>query len=382
MDEDIKKLPDLAIADLIFTVKLEGKTGSETYKNLIKEIETHKMLPLYKTLVEQLKWTEDQGLVSKLKAENESELKALDDKITDSVENFGESEIREAYLAKSDFYCRIGDKEKAVEMYRQTFEKTVPLGQKLDIIFTLIRMGIFWMDHDIVTRNLEKAQSLVEEGGDWDRKNRLKTYEAVYKMSIRQFKEASDLYLETVASFTSTEFIEYSRFIQYLIFTSLLHLDRVSLKQKVIDSPDVLSVINDTPKLQDLLQSFYNGDYANFFNALAHFSDSIKGDRYLAEHSRFFTREMRILAYNQFLESYSSVKLESMSNQFGVSYDFIDRELSRFVAAGRLNCKIDKVSGVIETTRSDAKNHLYKTTLQQSDNLLNRVQKLSRVINV
>ena len=30
---------------------------------------------------------------------------------------------------------------------------------------------------------------------------------------------------------------------------------------------------------------------------------------------------------------------------------FISRELSRFIAAGRLNCKIDKVGGVVETNR-------------------------------
>eukprot|EP01132_Coremiostelium_polycephalum_P009106 gene9106-11158_t len=378
--DDIKKLPDMTIADKVFTVSLN--TVPTAKKELLAEIDKHKMAPLYKKLSDQHKWTEDQSFFEKLKNENEAELKTLDDKIKDAEENFGESEIREAYLAKSDFYCRIGDKEKAVQFYRLTFEKTVPLGQKLDIIFTLIRMGIFWMDHDIVTRNIEKAKQLVEEGGDWDRKNRLKTYEAVYLMSIRKFKEASDLFLDTLASFTSTEFIEYHIYVEYLIFTSMLHLDRVSLKSKVIDSPDVLSVINEVPQLQDFLSSFYNGDYSQFFVCLAHFSDLIKGDRYLAPHSRFITREMRILAYTQFLESYSSVRMDSMANQFGVTTDFIDRELSRFVAAGRLNCKIDKVSGVVETTRSDIKNTLYKNTLQQGDNLLNRVQKLSRVINV
>jgi len=34
-----------------------------------------------------------------------------------------------------------------------------------------------------------------------------------------------------------------------------------------------------------------------------------------------------------------------MANSFGVTNDFIDRELHRFIAAGRLHCKIDKVSG-------------------------------------
>ncbi|KYR00830.1 26S proteasome non-ATPase regulatory subunit 6 [Tieghemostelium lacteum] len=380
VDDDVKKLPDMTIADLVF---LSGLTkDATTTKKLLDEIEKHKMLPLYKKLVEQLKWKEDSKLIETLKESNETELKILDEKITDAETNLGESEIREAYLAKSDFFCRIGDKDKANQFYRVTFDKTVPLGQRLDVVFTVIRMGIFWMDHDTVTRNIEKAKTLVEEGGDWDKKNRLKTYEAVYLMSIRKFKEASELFLDTLASFTSTEFIDYNRFVQYLVFTSLLHLDRVSLKSKVIDSPDVLSVIHEIPNLSSLLVSFYNGDYTQFFKALAHFSDSVKTDRYLGPHAQFLTREMRILAYTQFLESYSSVKLESMSQQFGVSVGFIDRELSRFVAAGRLNCKIDKVSGVIETTRSDVKNSLYKSLIQQGDNLLNRVQKLSRVINV
>ncbi|EFA83237.1 26S proteasome non-ATPase regulatory subunit 6 [Heterostelium album PN500] len=367
MEEEIKKLPDLRVSELVF-LATQQPSNAVVKKDLLVEIEKYQMLPLYKKLVEQLKWEEDRQLSEKLRVENEKELTELNFKIKDAEENFGESEIREAFLAKSDYYCRIGDKDKAYSSYRQTYEKTVPLGQKLDLIFTVIRMGIFWMDHDIITRNLEKAKSLVEEGGDWDRKNRLKTYEAVYLMSIRKFKEASELYLDTLASFTSVEFIDYPIFVEYLVLTSMLHLDRVSLKTKVIDSPDVLSVIGDVPHLSELLHSYYDGEYNQYFVHLAHFSESTKNDRYLAAHSRFLTRELRILSYNQYLESYSSVRLESMSNQFGVSFDFIDRELSRFISAGRISCKIDRVSGVVETTRSDSKNSI--------------VQKLSRVINV
>ena len=74
------------------------------------------------------------------------------------------------------------------------------------------------------------------------------------------------------------------------------------------------------------------------------------------------------------------------------------RELSRFIAVGRLNCRIDKVGGVVETNRPDSKNFLYQvscfpfvhihmspllqSTIKQGDLLLNRIQKLSRVINM
>lgn len=57
--------------------------------------------------------------------------------------------------------------------------------------------------------------------------------------------------------------------------------------------------------------------------------------------------------------------MASMAHEFGVSVDFIDRELSRFVAAGRLNCKIDKVAGIIETTRPDNKNAQYQAVIKK-----------------
>lgn len=41
--------------------------------------------------------------------------------------------------------------------------------------------------------------------------------------------------------------------------------------------------------------------------------------------------------------------METMAKAFGVSVDFIDKELSKFIASNQINCRIDKVAGVIET---------------------------------
>ena len=50
-----------------------------------------------------------------------------------------------------------------------------------------------------------------------------------------------------------------------------------------------------------------------------------KCDRYLATHSRYYIREMRIKAYTQLLESYRSVSLLHMAKSFGVGVEFMDR---------------------------------------------------------
>jgi len=120
---------------------------------------------------------------------------------------------------------------------------------------------------------------------------------------------------------------------------------------------------------------------------------------------------MKVTAYAQLLESYRSLTIQSMAEAFGVTEEFIDRyrfsfslvfsfpvhflflpflkslifffsELAKFIAGGRLNCVIDKVGGIVVTNRPDAKNAQYQSVIKQGDILLNRVQKLSRVINV
>jgi 26S proteasome regulatory subunit N7 len=41
------------------------------------------------------------------------------------------------------------------------------------------------------------------------------------------------------------------------------------------------------------------------------------------------------------------------------------RELSAFIASRKLNCKIDKTSGLVESQKVDKRNHLYQTALKK-----------------
>lgn len=78
----------------------------------------------------------------------------------------------------------------------------------------------------------------------------------------------------------------------------------------------------------------------------------------------------------------SSVMLSTMATSFGVSGEMLDGELSRFISAGRLSAKIDKVGDIIETSRPDRKNAQYQEVIKKGDVLLNQIQKLVRVVDV
>ncbi|KAK4753003.1 hypothetical protein SAY87_021801 [Trapa incisa] len=377
--------PHLVLANKLFLLRQPDVQDIEKVRfkeEVLASIKADNMLSLYETLVEESMLERDQGVLDSMSANIDQELKKLDDKIADAEENLGESEVREAHLAKSLFFIRIGDKEKALEQLKLTETKTVAVGQKMDLVFYTLQLGFFYMDFYLISKSIDKAKNLFEEGGDWERKNRLKVYEGLYCMSTRNFKRATDFFLDSISTFTTYELFPYDTFIFYTVLTSVISLDRVSLKQKVVDAPEILTVIGKVPYLSEFLNSLYDCQYKSFFSAFAGLTEQIKLDRYLHPHFRYYMREVRIVVYSQFLESYKSVTIEAMAKAFGVSVDFIDMELSRFIAAGKLHCKIDKVAGVLETNRPDAKNALYQATIKQGDFLLNRIQKLSRVIDL
>jgi len=382
-EESLAKNPNLDLAQWKFMLTTEryGKDGSIPPK-LLDAIRENNMTPFYEELCKDLGWPVDQGLLSQLKAANEAKMKELDATIEDAEKNLGEVEIRESNLAKAEYLSLIGDKEAALMALKKTYEKTASLGQRLDVLFHIIRLGFFSLDHKLISENIDKAQGLMEEGGDWDRRNRLRVYQGLYSMSIRDFKSAAKLFLDTVSTFTCYELCDYKTFVTYAVICSIISLERVELRQKVIKGSEVLEVLHGLPDIREFLFSLYECQYALFFQKLAWIEQYLKTDRIFAPHYRFYVREMRILAYSQLLESYQSLTLQYMASAFGVTVSFIDNELARFIAAGRLHCKIDKVNGVVETNRPDNKNYQYQSTIKQGDLLLNRIQKLSRVINI
>eukprot|EP00475_Leptophrys_vorax_P015882 TRINITY_DN2225_c0_g1_i3.p2 TRINITY_DN2225_c0_g1~~TRINITY_DN2225_c0_g1_i3.p2 ORF type:complete len:351 (-),score=127.24 TRINITY_DN2225_c0_g1_i3:1577-2629(-) len=340
------------------------------------------MAPYYKALSERFSAfiKLEEALYNELVKSNTEELEKLEHAIKDAVENLGETEVRDAHYAKAKFYDRIGDTETALKIYEEAYEKTVGTGQKIDLVFDIIRMGFARNNLIVVRTYISKAKGMVDQGGDWERRNRLKVYEGTYFVLLREFKEASKLFLDSIATFTCTELYDYNRFVLYTILACMISVDRVTLRDKLVQSPDVLSVIADIPYADSFLHSFYKCNYGQFFRALVGIMGEVAKDRYLSAHQKFYLREIRIVVYSQFLQSYKSVTLLSMAQSFGVSVNFLDNDLSQFIAAGKLTCKIDKVRGIVESTRLDAKNQQYQTVIKQGDVLLNRIQKLARVI--
>lgn len=315
--------------------------------------------------------------------EIEEELKKFDQKIEEQKEQAGDVEVRDAILDKALFLKNEArDYPEAEKVFREAYAKSGGASKKMELLFEIMLMNIEKFDIDALKKDVNTCKTLVDEGADWDKKNKLKIFEGVYCMLIRDLQKAASLFLSSIATFTCVELMSYRDFVFYAVVTAMVTQDRKTLRKEVVHSPDILAVIRDIPFLRQYLDSFYNCDYKAFFEAFVEIIDTVRNDIYLSAHANYFIKEMRLVAYRQYLESFKSVTIENMARSFGVSADFIDKELSNFIYIGKINCKIDKVSGVIETNRPNRKAELFANTVKQSDALLNRVQKLARALDI
>ena len=380
--EDLENIPDLRLPQWAFQYKCNVADKEIIKHKLLDVIISNDMAPYYETLCNELNFNIDNRLLQQMQVANCAKLSELEAKIKTAEANDGDTEVREAMIDKAHYLSKIGAREMALEQFNLVLEKTLMLGYRLDLTFHLIRMGFFFNDRELIITNIDKADSLIEQGGDWDRRNRLKVYKGLYNLLIRQFESSANYFLEAVATFTSYELMDYKTLIIYTVLTSIMSLTRSQLREKVICGSEIQELLHSLPNFKEYLNSLYECRYGDFFKSLAEVENYMKTDVYLSAHSRYYIREMRILAYKQHLESYNSLSIGNMSKLFGVSIDFLDNELSRFIVIGRLACKIDQVNGIIETTRPDTINSQYQMVIKQGDILLNRIQKLSRVINI
>lgn len=391
-EPEVLMVPNFVVSDKTFLLSLcqqDNDKKSALVQEIIDLIDKDEMGPFYKYITNDLKLIPfDQNKYDALKKQNEKRVKELNENIETLQKNDeGALELSISWNKLGAYYTQIGDFEKAKEiLLGKAFETAISIGAKIDILFMVVRLGFFYDNKTFIKEKLQEIESLIEKGGDWERRNRYKTYMGIYSLSIREFNKAAELLVDSLATFTSVELTSYENIAMYASVAGLFALERTDLKTKIIDSPELLSIMTSTPALQSITSltiSLYTSEYSSFFPYLLEtYENVLIPSKYLNKHANYFIREIRRKCYAQLLDSYKTLSLQSMANSFGVSVDFLDEDLSKFIPNKKLNCVIDRVNGIVETNRPDNKNSQYQLLIKNGDSLLTKLQKYSAAVKL
>lgn len=387
----LQMVPNYEVSDRAFLLTLNNLSEEERLKHqqyILELIEKDEMAPYLHYLVSQNLIQQNDSLYSTLLEKNRIRIKELKDKINELESNDeGAMELANGWVELGSYYTKIGDFDNATSILGgKAFDHAISLGAKIDILFMIVRLGFFYDNQQFIKEKLNDIHTLIEKGGDWERRNRFKTYMGIHSLAIRDFKKSADLLVDSLATFTSTELTSYENIATYASVAGLFALERTDLKLKIIDSPELLSIMTNTPALQSITSltiALYTSDYASFFPYLLETYDNVLIPcKYLSRHSNFIVREMRRKVYAQLLDSYKTLSLKSMASAFGVSVEFLDNDLGNFIPDKKLNCVIDRVNGIVETNRPDNKNAQYQLLIKQGDSLLTKLQKYGAAVKL
>lgn len=295
--------------------------------------------------------------------------------------------------------------------YHLQLQKTpkVPPMPLLRCYLSQARLALFFGDMPTYSSCVQKAVELSETNpgaGDWDTRNRLTIYSAILKINRREFRQASTGLVNVIKTFNASEVINEASFCAYAVLCAMLGMERGEIKKKVLEEPDIIKFkVNDggsggdvmdiegaegagvTPDglakhVLQMLEHFIACDYVAFFLSISELPTFMSPDPLLAPHKSYVVRELTVLGYNQFLASYKSVTVDAMATSFGLGPTFLDKDLSKLIASGRVQAKIDKVAGVVVTERLNNVNKGYKGIVEKGDKLLNNIQRLGRVLDM
>ncbi len=133
IEEPVQQDENLRLAGLRFRAVAGDAAAAAELKSAIV---ARMALPLYQAVALQLDWPKDAELVTRLSSEIEKRLAELDTKLQEARDSAGESEVREALLARADFFASIFDRTRAEEAYAETTKRRWAL-DKRSISFSL-----------------------------------------------------------------------------------------------------------------------------------------------------------------------------------------------------------------------------------------------------
>ncbi|CAK9799111.1 26S proteasome non-ATPase regulatory subunit 6 [Anthophora quadrimaculata] len=379
-----------------FKLTLTEYQNNDNLKNAFLDVIIREnMTNYYEDACKELNWKIDEDMLNKMKHENEITLQELETSDNSNLEDNEKKNWRE----KLEFFCKVGDLDHATNIANTIFkDETNSMSIRVEAAFALFRIAYIKNNVRSMGKMITEITNLMERscssGSNWCCRNKLKVYEAVYCLTTRNFSRAALLLLDCIPTFESYELLPFKEVVEYTILSGIISLSRSDIDSQ-FNSNGLLqqALLTESPKYREYFYSLYDCHYKKFFENLAWIETELKTNFLLHPHYRYYVREMRLKAYSQLLQAYRTINLNRMAMEFGVTEEYIEQEVARFIASGKLHCKIDKVAGMIVTISAAGCNMgqaptakcdrglIYQNTIKKGDALLNRLKKLGQVID-
>ena len=207
-----------------------------------------------------------------IESEQNPELNEINKKIDEAKKEESDLELREAYVLRAEYYRKQNSHKLCIESYDLAISKTAGAQKKLEYSLAILQIHFELKDWEPFSKCLEVCQKLNEEGGDWEKRNKLKVYEGIWMMLKRDLVGAANMFLSCIDTFNAPEIISFNQLVFFGAILGLVTLPRKDLKKKVFGNSEVIAILREDALLENYLNSLYNRRYEQYFSYLGKLS--------------------------------------------------------------------------------------------------------------
>ncbi|XP_062513626.1 COP9 signalosome complex subunit 1-like [Corticium candelabrum] len=298
-------------------------------------------------------------------------LEKLDNDLKNYKANSIKESIRRGHDDLGDHHLDCGDLSNALKCYSRARDYCTNARHVVHMCLNVIKVSVLLCNWSHVLNYVNKAEAspeLVSESRDKPGNaaiaSRLKCAAGLAELANKKYKNAARYFLQV--SFDHCDFpdmLSPSNVAVYGSLCALATFDRHELQQKLVGSSSFKQFLELEPQLRDVIQKFYNSQYASCLNTLAELKDNLMLDMFLSQHLGKLYSLVRSKAMVQYFSPYLSADMRKMAVAFNSSVSDLEDELTQLILEGQISARIDSHSKTLYARDVDERSDTFERSL-------------------
>jgi COP9 signalosome complex subunit 1 len=275
------------------------------------------------------------------------EMEELENALANYKNNLLREQQRTCNNKIADLYFQSGDFNGAFRTYMRTVENCTTKQHNLDLSQYVIRTSVQMGNFAHVPNYVSKAED--PQGGLLPLLREQPDLAAELKVAIGLSYLENSRYAEVARKLSEVAFesaeklshmISVDDIAVYAGLCGLAEFSREGLKS-LYDDSNFQSYLEQTPRVRDMISSFYTSDYAKCLSILETLKNDLQLDIHLHDHVGNLYEKIRNKALKEYFMPYGSVDLQKMATAFQTTVPLLEKEISKLILSGWINARID-----------------------------------------
>ncbi|KAF9949740.1 COP9 signalosome complex subunit 1 [Modicella reniformis] len=303
------------------------------------------------------------------KAKQQTDL--LEGELKNYKRNSIKESIRMGNIELGNHYYACGDLTSAHRAYSRTRDYCTTSKHVVEMCMNIIKVSIELGNFPHVATFVIKAESSPEVAQDKElNKAKLKAASGLAHLDLSKYSVAARDFLsigEELVGHQFNDVLSANDIAVYGGLCALASFSRAELKRLVLDNVGFRQYLELEPHIRDLIQGFYNSNYAQCLDIMDKWRNDYLLDLHLHSHVEALYTNIRKKALIQFTSPFLTVDLTKMAKSFSTTVPDLEKELVSLIIGGQIEARIDSQQKILWAKQTNKRSAIFdrSTTMGQ-----------------